>query len=97
MSNESLKIGKHWANVAAELAHTLYRMEIEKGFYGNADNYLKTMNDARQAAKYIDDVPPLLEALQIAERVLSYHASTRKAPELVSIRAALARFNGETS
>ena len=38
----------------------------------------------------------LLEALRLAERVLSYHSATRRLPELVQIRAVIARAGAPT-
>lgn len=53
MKTEALKVGLYWVEVAARQAHALYRVEIEKGFYGNAEQHYQTMNDARKAAEYI--------------------------------------------
>lgn len=56
MTNEALKIGLYWTGIAARQAYALYRVEIEKGFYGNADQHYQTMNDARKAAEHIRSV-----------------------------------------
>jgi len=48
-----LKIGLFWTGKAATLAFELYRVNIEKGMYGNADHFHKMWQEAEKAANAI--------------------------------------------
>ncbi len=61
MTKEALKVSLYWTGVAARQAYALYRVEIEKGFYGNADQHYQTMNDAKSATEYFRAMLETLE------------------------------------